>query len=284
MLQYPLVVLILANLAAGKFYIIETKDKPASVKGVKDHNSAPADKHTVEKEYGSDYMDDEHGSDYSAGWGQTQTTTTAQPAWTEAPCVFETWSNWKNTADCGQTVKSRSRHCTRNNVRIDDCSTCQSGPYGVQEKTSEVLPITLSACCIWSAWGEWSPRGDECVESKVSRSRKCEPTGGHTGNCIESDCGREQSVEYNTYPAVDCCQWTAWANWGSCSKTCGEDGTQHKSRSCKHRDGSTACSTCTGTGSETVACPTNVPCIVSTVPPPAPTPSGGWGRRRRRRH
>ncbi|CAH1225406.1 FBN2 [Branchiostoma lanceolatum] len=161
-------------------------------------------------------------------------------------CNWGSWSSWSAcSATCGN---SGTRRRTRSISRAAYC-----GGSGCSGSTSQTQACNRSPPrnCQWQNWGPWSACTATCGNSGLrTRTR---------GKAVEAFCGGAR-CSGNSYDQEACnrfpqrnCQWGSWGSWGSCSATCGNSGTQTRTRSyavTAYCGGAL----CSGSNSDTQAC------------------------------
>ncbi|XP_066275444.1 fibrillin-2-like [Branchiostoma lanceolatum] len=139
-------------------------------------------------------------------------------------CNWGSWSSWSAcSATCGN---SGTRRRTRSISRAAYC-----GGSGCSGSTSQTQACNRSPPrnCQWQNWGPWSACTATCGNSGLrTRTR---------GKAVEAFCGGVR-CSGNSYDQEACnrfpqrnCQWGSWGSWNSCSATCGNSGTQTRTRS-----------------------------------------------------
>jgi len=145
---------------------------------------------------------------------------------------YTMWSTWSSCSrTCGGGVKSRNRTCTdpAPSMGGKDCS--ELGP-DVQTKECGTAPCSQNGN--YSDWSEWTSCDRTCGLGVQMRLRKCDnppPLNGGT-NC--SLLG--PALDYRECNISHCPidgNFTEWAEWSSCSKTCGS-GWLYRSRTCSN--------------------------------------------------
>jgi hypothetical protein len=143
-----------------------------------------------------------------------------------ANCALNAWSPWSAcSVTCGSGMRSRSR----TKKTVESCG----GTCDVLNE-SEVCTANGGCCpvdCVWSAFGAWSGCSVTCGMGTQTRSRMLQSTqscgGSCPGNAMESQpCMQPVCPQ----PPVDC-EVTTWAQWSSCTATCGASATKSRMRS-----------------------------------------------------
>jgi len=148
-MQFQWFLLVLcAEIAFSKTYLIETRDKEQKV---------------AKKEFGGDV----EGSDY---WGEKP-----DGNWDEKPdgkrntdeaevkCEFSDFGEWTVHGNCGKVKKDRTRECKT--TAGEDCDTCDG-------ETTETGEEVLESCCVWSDW-ESGQCSATCGKGTMTNTREC---------------------------------------------------------------------------------------------------------------
>jgi len=151
-MQFQWFLLVLcAEIAFSKTYLIETRDKEQKV---------------AKKEFGGDV----EGSDY---WGEKP-----DGNWDENPdgkrntdeaevkCEFSDFGEWTVHGNCGKVKKDRTRECKT--TAGEDCDTCDG-------ETTETGEEVLESCCVWSDW-ESGQCSATCGKGTMTNTRECTDT------------------------------------------------------------------------------------------------------------
>lgn len=159
--------------------------------------------------------------------GATQQSRSCEDVPCPIHCVWADWAGWSScSVSCGEGQHSRNRSIgTEPNFGGEPCAGDAS-----ETKPCDDLP-NCPVDCEWDSWTEWQGCSKTCGEavSKRSRIRKTyEEYGGHVCWGTEDD---EQPCTLDPCP-VDCVPGD-WSQWGSCSKTCGDDGEHLRTRGIK---------------------------------------------------
>lgn len=180
-----------------------------------------------------------------------------QETGTPVNCEWAPWGEWTACpVTCGGGSQARER------IRSPEAS---DGGKPCDGSTREVIQCQLQGCpvdCSFGPWASWSLCTKSCGGGTIKRFRpQINQTKNGGQECVG---GPSQSQDCNIGGCPVDCMYAEWANWGSCTKTCG-GGTQERSRNIKTPavNGGRACSVVHGasTGSQTCAaqgCPT--PC------------------------
>ena len=169
------------------------------------------------------------------------------------------WSEWSDWSDCSSTCgnerleqQSRTRTCVN-----DDMETCSGSSI-------EYRFCKLPACpanCVWTEWSCWAACSVTCGIGQRLRSRNC--TSPPNKPCEAGDC-RGSSVDFEECDAHCCPQdggWSSWSTWTVCSKTCGCDGYQTRSRPCSSPTPKCGGYNCDGSNFESRRC-NDKPCPI----------------------
>jgi len=134
-----------------------------------------------------------------------------------ANCEWGNWEDWSLcSASCGTGTQS---HIRRISKRKDEHGLDCSG----QETEDRICSLaSCSSDCYISDWSMWSPCSSSCGTGSKQRSRIVhQPRDG----------GRPCPLGSNTYESIRCsiredcpqdCAWADWAEWSTCSATCGD--------------------------------------------------------------
>ena len=176
------------------------------------------------------------------------------------------WSSWSVvcTQSCGGGVLTRT---------FTEASPAQSGGVDCPAEQSETatVPCQTQECPVdcegsWDGWGSCSATCGGGMQSQTYRVSVAAEFGGQS--CPRADGAvASQNCETQACP-VDCVG--EWNSWGSCSHSCGADGTRQRtfgvSQVAAH--GGEQCAYTAGE-SDSESCNTNVDCPVDCV--------GEWG-------
>lgn len=109
----------------------------------------------------------------------------------------------------------------------------------------------------YTEWSDWSQCSKECGEGIQVRRKTCtNPAPGSFGkSCVELQLGN--AVEEGKCIVKECPidgGFTEWSAYGGCSKTCGDDGSQKRTRSCSNPPPQFGGKDCQGHVEETQDC------------------------------
>lgn len=124
---------------------------------------------------------------------------------------WSSWSQWSEcTVLCGGGSRNRSRSCPM-----------EGGCPGLNILTDV---CNMVPCPDWGDWSPWSDCTVTCGGGQRSRTRSCP---------MQNACspGSEYESDANPCNPNVCPTWSDWANWGQCSKTCGQ-GNRERKRTC----------------------------------------------------
>ena len=175
------------------------------------------------------------------------------------PCPIDGgWADWSEWSTCpveskdlghgGPTEeivplceqkKFRNRNCT-NPTPMNGGSQCPADG-GNQTTFCSTYPCPVDGS--WSEWGEWASCPTlTCIHENnpqmTTRTKTCnnpEPT--YWGNdCVPYPDGGADSIKECEYNSLPFCPidggWSEWAEFGSCSVTCGTGGTRTWKKAC----------------------------------------------------
>merc|ERR1712179_320956 len=168
------------------------------------------------------------------------------------------WSEWGDWNKCFGFVHVRKRQCNKTWSSVSNSSlfdnnpppsnggkSCPGAPLEAgpcQPETNSTLPHPVNG--EWSEWGSWS----SCHNNKRFRFRQCNnPPPKYGGFCLgrsfqEDDCGSagngdNSGFEKRARNKRECVThmyaWTAWGEWGGCTKECPEVGHRERHRECR---------------------------------------------------
>jgi len=169
-------------------------------------------------------------------------------------CEWIPWSTWEPcSATCGGGTRSRVR--TVAVPAIHGGKECEGSDK--EEESCNEQPCAID--CEWNEWKEWGACSLTCGPGGVqtrTRTKKVEEANG--GNC-SGDYDDYRGCSPPDCPAVDC-EWNDWSSWGDCSVTCGDKGTQIRTRNKKVVEEFGG--NCVGEGTQSQDC--NAPCQCRT--------------------
>ncbi|XP_022785602.1 spondin-1-like [Stylophora pistillata] len=187
----------------------------------------------------------------------------------QVDCRVNSWSSWSQcTADkCGERgSETRTR-------RVETSPKC-GGKECPELRETRQCYSSKEVNCELSSWSKWSACTTKCgvsgIQTSIRHRTVVEQCGGNcssilskTRSCPEISCLNGGSVNDKTcickdgyegeccenqvvlphcvgIPPTDC-QLTSWSQWGACSATCGETGTQvsHRYRTTTEKCGGT---------------------------------------------
>jgi len=137
-------------------------------------------------------------------------------------CQETDWTQWGScSVSCGHGIADRSR--SMNQATYGGASCSSGGSYQTKPCSAASCPVD----CEFTDWAEWDACSATCGFGQSVRVRlvKTIATGGGK-ECSGDD---HQSRECNEQFCPIACSWTAWTEWSTCGKTCGES-TQQRSR------------------------------------------------------
>ncbi len=187
---------------------------------------------------------------------------------------WSAWSKWSScTKGCGGGTKRRTRSCVspapENGGR--DCIGISSQESPCNTKPCVSQKVTKAA---WSPWSRWSGCSKKCGGGTKERTRTCASSVTKNGRitCVgplreEASCNPEPCEKGEKIDGG----WSAWSNWGWCSKVCG-GGTKRRSRRCDNPAPADGGKFCVGPMTESTEC--------NVEPCSAPAPLvGTWARK-----
>eukprot|EP00111_Clytia_hemisphaerica_P005131 TCONS_00014774-protein len=127
------------------------------------------------------------------------------------------WGDWSEWASCNTNRKiicklkgsdKAARGCTGKSIEVKECNDCTP---------------------VWTKWSSWSSCSASCGD-RSSRFRKRICVLKYTK--YPSHKCKGESFESKDCKVPACPSWGLWGKWGSCSKTCGRDSIQSRSRNC----------------------------------------------------
>ncbi|XP_060581396.1 SCO-spondin-like [Ruditapes philippinarum] len=185
--------------------------------------------------------------------------------------VWGTWGEWSNcSATCGGGNQTRDRQCDW--PTSVHGNTCVGDNSESQECSTNLCPVDG----MWAEWDNWSACSATCNLGRMQRERNCtyDDKAPHGAVCP----GKNLEVKFcrDGLCAVDGV-WSSWTNWGACSVTCGDGGTQMRKRICAFPiPGAPHGKNCTGDTSDSKTCgdenKNNTLCAVDATW----GPWGGW--------
>ncbi len=137
-------------------------------------------------------------------------------------CVVSAWGAYSPcTVTCATGTKTRSRsvetaaqHGGVQCGNLTEVGACDAGPCPVD--------------CDVSAWGNWSACTESCDGGLQTRSRSITTQSQNNGTVCPN---LQQTRDCNTQACPVDCQVSAWGQWGLCSVSCGDGGSETRSRS-----------------------------------------------------
>mmetsp|Transcript_15146 Transcript_15146/g.38941 ORF Transcript_15146/g.38941 Transcript_15146/m.38941 type:complete len:595 (-) Transcript_15146:83-1867(-) len=197
-----------------------------------------------------------------------------------ANCVDAEWSGWSRwgpcSATCGGGVRWRHRTIAR------EANKCGRAPDGKDKEYEKCNTQSCSASldCMFSAWAHWSDCTCECDGVK-QRSRDIAKHGKAQGKWCDgpttevAPCNLASEI-LSCKPERDApldCQLSDWAEWNSCSASCGTGQTGRSRAILVHsKNGGRPC---TGVLSMAMKCEGGKSCPVSDSSKPCIW--GDWG-------
>jgi len=140
------------------------------------------------------------------------------------PCKLSAWSPWAEcSSECGVGVTQRHRK-----VESAGAQACVGG-------LAEVARCLVSSCnvvdCKWADWDPWSACTCTCGGGTKRRNRIVKVAPRHGGQLCDTE-DKSEVAPCNEQTCDNCIdgQWGAWAEWESCSRTCGPIGYQVRHR------------------------------------------------------
>jgi len=144
-------------------------------------------------------------------------------------CAWKDWVEWTScSSSCGQGQHSRTRSIgIQPNYGGEPCKDSAA-----ETKECADLPV-CPVDCEWDTWIDWQDCSKSCGEgvSKRTRIRKQYASGG--GHVCWGTDEDQQACKSDPCP-IDCALGD-WSHWGSCSKTCGDDGVHPRTRGIKSK-------------------------------------------------
>ncbi|XP_013383271.1 uncharacterized protein LOC106153735 isoform X14 [Lingula anatina] len=162
------------------------------------------------------------------------------------------WGSWSTcSVTCGSGQQTRTRECN------DPPQSGSGQPCPSSDPSSETQSCTQSACPVngnWGAWNAWSGCSALCNGGTRTRNRACDsPAPSNGGSSCPGD--RTESEQCNTQACPVNGNWGAWANWASCTVSCG-GGQRSRTRVCDNPAPSNGGSSCPGSATESEQCGT----------------------------
>ncbi|XP_071168590.1 uncharacterized protein [Mytilus edulis] len=188
---------------------------------------------------------------------------------TPAPIDGE-WAAWGSLGSCSITCKdygtsqtgtaTRTRTCTNPAPQYDGLQCVGSGSESQSCTSTTYCPIN-GGFSSWSSWGQCSVT---CATGTQTRSRTCtNPATQYNGLTCSGSYSDSKTCTLSPCPIDG--DWTNWSSWATCTVSCG-GGSKGRSRTCTDPTPAHGGSDCSGDGSETETCNTQV-CVID----------GGWG-------
>ena len=168
-------------------------------------------------------------------------------------CQWSDWQDWRScSSSCGNGTSFRMRLVKT--PMMHGGRDCEGGYQQNRECNAAFCPIH----CEWDAWKDWGQCSTTCGQGAEKRSREVKVRAEHGGIPCNAT-GDDTRVCENPGCPVHC-QWSDWADWQSCTSSCGS-GKISRFRS-KTAHASNGGAECTGADTESAACPELPPCPV----------------------
>eukprot|EP00929_Paragymnodinium_shiwhaense_P001909 TRINITY_DN10211_c0_g1_i1.p1 TRINITY_DN10211_c0_g1~~TRINITY_DN10211_c0_g1_i1.p1 ORF type:complete len:2676 (-),score=436.46 TRINITY_DN10211_c0_g1_i1:580-8202(-) len=158
-------------------------------------------------------------------------------AWHEhAPCGNQScpvdcvWSEWQPWQACSEScADAQEHHCTNSScvsgsqVRLRGIAVpAQGGGAACVGPTNQTQNCNQHPCPIDCKWGDWS--GDQACSLPCGggflRNRRAHATPAMYGG-LPCSGPAEQEFPCNMQPCPESCEWTPWAEWSDCTRSCG---------------------------------------------------------------
>mmetsp|Transcript_126555 Transcript_126555/g.300570 ORF Transcript_126555/g.300570 Transcript_126555/m.300570 type:complete len:1475 (-) Transcript_126555:127-4551(-) len=159
---------------------------------------------------------------------QTSHTQTSACSLHQCPtdCKLSDWTTWSDcSVSCGRGIAERLRNVkTAATFGGRECHA-NGGNLTYERKYCSVE--TCPVDCEWNDWQDWRGCSTSCGPGTGVRMRDVKTPMLHGGKDCEG--GYSQDRECNLRFCPIHCEWSEWADWTSCSTSCG-NGTESKAR------------------------------------------------------
>ena len=169
------------------------------------------------------------------------------------------WNDWSScSADCGPSVKSRTKFCVPPENGGTPC------PQKFLSETSKCLTPECPVNCVPGEWTSWSGCPQNCLKEGMpspieNRTRLLVTKKAHGGHC--NYILREEKTCRSIARCPIHGKFTDWSEWSSCSTSC-KGGLKRRTRFCT--EPKLGGDPCNGAKSETKKCNENIACVCDT--------------------
>ena len=166
------------------------------------------------------------------------------------------WSDWQDWRACSVTCGNGSSYRMRlvKTPMLHGGRECEGGYQQSRDCNAAFCPIH----CKWDDWAQWTECSTTCGEGAEKRSREVKVMADHGGNPCNGSRYDTRDCDHSGCPIQ--CVWADWADWQSCSASCGS-GKHSRSRE-KAVLAENGGADCSGPDAEVAACPELPACPV----------------------
>jgi len=144
------------------------------------------------------------------------------------PCPIDcVLTNWAEDGGCSKSCGGGKQRFVRS-VDVQPAHggrACEDGRDKEEDCEQQTCPVD----CVVSQWSAWGACSTTCAEGSQVRRRQVTTYAAHGGAACPPDLSEDQACRIAECPVH--CELSAWAEWSSCSTSCGGDGNRGRTRS-----------------------------------------------------